>query len=73
MKRSDLHYLISLLLILSICVTGVLGTIQAQFDLRKFVPHRYAAYATLSLALIHVCFNGSKLWRYLRHKITKRR
>ncbi len=69
MKREDINYIISFLLLLSICITGTTGYIQSQLDLRKFVPHRYFAYTTLSLAAIHVYFNADRLWRYIRRKL----
>ena len=64
--RKDINFLISLLLMCSIIVTGTLGFIQSEFDLRKFVPHRYAAYTTLFLAAIHLYLNFGALWRYLK-------
>ncbi len=64
MKKVGVNYLISLLLIIFLCVTGMLGYIQAQLELRKFMPHRYFAYTTLCLAAVHVYLNGGKLWRY---------
>ncbi len=69
MKRVDINYVLSILLLLSISVTGILGYIQSQLELRKFIPHRYFAYATLCLAAVHIYFNGGKLWRYLRQKM----
>jgi hypothetical protein len=72
MKRTDLNYLVSLVLLVSICVTALLGTLQAQLELRRFVPHRYAAYITLAIVLVHVLLNGQQLWRYLRSKLGKR-
>lgn len=69
MKREDISYIISVLLLLSVCITGATGYIQSQLDLRKFVPHRYFAYTTLSLAAIHVYFNAGRLWRYIRRKL----
>ncbi len=59
MKRHHLDYAVSILLLISLCVTGLLGYVQAELELRRFIPHRYAAYATLWLAAIHVfvrCF-----------------
>jgi hypothetical protein len=47
-------------------ITGILGYLQSQFEFRKFVPHRYFAYATLSLASLHVYLNWGKIWRFLR-------
>ncbi len=64
MKRIHLEYAVSVLLLISLCVTGVLGYVQSELELRRFVPHRYAAYTTLCLAAIHVAMNASKLWRY---------
>jgi hypothetical protein len=71
MKRKDINYIISLLLLLSVAITGTTGYIQSQLDLRKFVPHRYFAYVTLSLAAIHIYLNASKLWWYIRQKFKR--
>ncbi len=71
MKREDVNYVISLLLLACICVTGLTGYIQSQLELRRFVPHRYFAYAALTLAAVHVCFNFPRLWRYLRRKLKR--
>ncbi len=72
MKRGDINYIISLLLLFSIVITGVTGYIQSQLDLRKFVPHIYFAYATLGLAAVHVCLNAAKVWRYIRGKFKRK-
>ncbi len=71
MKRDDIHYAISIFLFIPICITGMLGYIQSELELRKFVPHRYFAYATLTLAAVHISLNSRKLWRYIRRKIKK--
>ena len=68
MKREDINYIISILLLLSICATGATGYIQSQLELRKFVPHRYFAYIALGLTALHVLLNIKKLWRYIRRK-----
>ncbi len=72
MKRAHLDAAVSILLLLSLCVTGVLGFLQSELELRRFVPHRYAAYATLFLAVLHIYMKGGDLWRYIwrmaRHK-----
>ncbi|MHC4457605.1 MAG: hypothetical protein ACYS0I_11035 [Planctomycetota bacterium] len=73
MKREDINYVISLLLLFSICITGMTGYIQSQLELRKFVPHRYFAYATLCLAAVHVYLNVGKLWRYICRKFGRKR
>ena len=59
MKRHHLDYAVSILLLISLCVTGLLGYVQSELELRRFIPHRYAAYTTLWLAAVHVyvrCF-----------------
>jgi hypothetical protein len=73
MKRRDVNYLISILLMISIVVTGSLGYIQSELEIRKFFPHRYAAYTTLSLASIHIYLSFGKVWRYLKRIFSKRR
>jgi hypothetical protein len=73
MKREDINYAISFLLLLSISITGITGYIQSQLELRRFVPHRYFAYVTLSLAAVHVYLNADKLWRYIRRKLKRKR
>jgi len=72
MKREDINYAISLVLLLLVGITGVTGYIQSQLDLRKFVPHRYFAYSTLGLAAVHVYLNAGRLWRYIHRKLRKK-
>ena len=73
MKRAHLDYAVSILLLISLCVTGLLGYVQSELELRRFVPHRYAAYATLCLAAIHVYMHGGKLWRHIWRTIWPKR
>ena len=70
MKRIDIEYAIGILLFFSIIITGLLGYIQSQLELRKFVPHRYSAYVTLSIAALHVSLNIGKILKYL-HRFVK--
>jgi hypothetical protein len=72
MKYEDVRYALSIALLLSICLTGILGYIQSELELRKFYPHRYFAYTTLSLAAIHVFLNAGKVWRYIRRAFSKK-
>lgn len=72
MKLQDINYAISFLLLLSIAITAITGYIQAQLDLRRFVPHQYFAYITLGLVAIHIYFNAGKLWRYIRGKFKRK-
>lgn len=69
MKRQDLNYIVSILLLISTALAGITGYIQSQLDLRKFVPHRYFAYITLALAVIHVYLHAPQMWHYLRRKL----
>lgn len=71
MKREDIHYLISILLIVAISITGISGYVQSRLELRRFVPHRYFAYATLLLTALHVFLNWRKVWRYLYRQFRK--
>jgi len=64
--RKDVNYILAITLTVSIIVTGILGYIQSELELRRFFPHRYAAYTTLFLASAHLCLNFGKLWRYIR-------
>ena len=73
MKREDINYVVSLLLLFSVIITGTTGYIQSQLELRRFIPHRYFAYATLSLAAVHVCLNAGKLWRYIHRRFKTKR
>ena len=73
MRREDINYAISLLLLASITVTGLTGYIQSQLELRRFIPHRYFAYITLSLAAVHLYLNTGKLWRYIRRRLKRER
>jgi len=65
MKKKDITFIISILLLISISITGILGYVQSQLELRRFVPHRYFAYATLVLTAIHVYLNWNKVWNFL--------
>ncbi len=72
MKRGDINYTISLLLLFSVVITGTTGYIQSQLDLRKFVPHRYFAYIALGLTGVHVSLNVGKIWQYICRKIKRK-
>ena len=61
MNRTDISYIISLILLIAIAITGFTGFIQSQLDLRKFVPHTYTCYFTLFITVIHVMLNWIKL------------
>ncbi len=69
MNRWDITIVLSILLLISLAITGVLGYLQSELELRKFIPHRYFAYTTLILAAIHVILHWKKLWRYIRKRL----
>ena len=73
MNRADFEVIVSILLILAVCVTGALGYLQSELELRRFVPHRYAAYATLVLTAVHVALKWSRLLHYIRQRLTDNR
>ncbi|TNF98641.1 MAG: hypothetical protein EP297_07570 [Gammaproteobacteria bacterium] len=67
MSQQTLNRLVSWALLLSITCTAILGTIQSEFELRRFFPHRYAAYITLTLVVIHLFLNRRALLPRRRH------
>jgi len=71
MKRQDINFAVSILLLLAVCITGLTGYIQSQLELRRFIPHRYFAYITLALAAIHLSLNAKKLWLYIYGKFRR--
>ena len=71
MKKLDISYIVSAALIILLAFTGITGFIQSQLDLRKFVPHKYAAYSTLIMSAVHLYFHAGKLLRYTRARFRK--
>jgi hypothetical protein len=61
---TSLKYVLSLLLFLSVLCTGMTGYLQSTLELRRFVPHRYFAYTTLTLTAVHVILNFKRLVRF---------
>ena len=59
-----LKHVLSLLLLLSIALTGILGYIQSSLELRRFVPHKYFAYTTLIRAAVHITLNFERIVRW---------
>lgn len=68
MKYVGVNYVISIVLLCALVLTGMTGYIQSQLELRKFVPHMYFAYTTLALAAVHAGLNIAKVWRYYVRK-----
>lgn len=67
MKR-HIDFIISILLIFSLAITGSTGYIQSELELRKFVPHKYFAYTTLILGFFHLLFKYERILHYLKQK-----
>src|SRR5688572_193927 len=61
MLRKRLGVIISLGLLLGLALTFLTGFIAAALDLNRFAYHKYAAYAFIALALVHVVLH----WRVL--------
>lgn len=59
--RQRFSVIVSLLLLIVISVTFLSGFISASLDLNRFILHRYAAYATIAIATVHVALH----WRLL--------
>lgn len=59
--RKRLGVLVSLGLLLAVLVTFLTGFVAAALDLNRFVLHKYAAYAAIALAAVHVALH----WRSL--------
>jgi len=72
MRREDVNYIVSFLLLFSLIITAMVGYLQSVLDLRKFLPHRWFAYTTLSLGVIHVSLHAGRIIRYLKRKFNKK-
>lgn len=67
MKRHA-DFIVSILLIFSLAITGSTGYIQSELELRKFVPHKYFAYSTLILGFFHLLFKYKKIIHYFKQR-----
>ncbi len=70
LRKHDSRTIISIILVLCLVCTFSAGLLQVRLNLprSRFVYHVYAAYLTLSLALVHMCLNLNKLNAYLKRK-----
>lgn len=67
MTRRRLLTVTSVLLIAAVAAAGATGQIAAAFDINRFAPHRFAAYALLVLAAVHVVLAWPDLLAVARH------
>lgn len=70
LRKHDFHTILSIILVLCLTCTFAAGLLQVRLNLprSRFVYHIYAAYLTLTLALVHICLNFKKLNAYLKRK-----
>lgn len=61
MKKSDVCLIVCLFLILLLMGTGISGFIQVKLDLHRTTIHKFSAYATLSLAAIHIILHFKEI------------
>ena len=71
MKKSDLTLIVCLLLILTLIINGISGFIQVRLDLHRTTIHKYSAYSTLSLSLIHIVLHFNKLITYIKNVLRR--
>ena len=71
MKKSDLTLIVCLLLILTLIINGISGFIQVRLDLHRTTIHKYSAYSTLSLSLIHIVLHFNKLIAYIKNVLRR--
>jgi hypothetical protein len=60
-RRIDISFILCLLLFFCIALTGLTGYLQVSLDIHRFVLHKYLAYSTLSLTLLHLLVNRKKV------------
>ena len=65
-QRADISFALCLLLFLCIALTGLTGYLQVTLDLHRFVYHKYLAYSTLFLTVLHTLINWKKVWGYVK-------
>lgn len=69
----DFRYLLSGVMIVVAAFAASMGLLSDLWDLNEFVFHKYAAYATAILALIHVYFHWGRLAGYARWRLGRGR
>ena len=65
-QRVNISFALCFLLFLCIALTGLTGYLQVKLDIHRFVFHKYLAYSTLSLTLLHILLNWKKVWGYVK-------
>lgn len=73
MIKQDISFLVSIFLLLAVSFTGATGLIAHKLDLHQFWIHKYGAYSTLFLTLVHVSLNFKHLVSYARQRFFRGR
>ncbi|HHT9116988.1 MAG TPA: hypothetical protein ACFYD1_00010 [Candidatus Hypogeohydataceae bacterium YC38] len=71
MIKRDINAVVSILLFFALSFTGTTGLLSHKLDLHQFWPHRYGAYSTLFLALVHVSLNLRQFVTYIRARLQR--
>ena len=71
MKKPDISFIVCFLLILALVITGISGFIQVKLDLHRTTIHKFSAYSTLSLSLVHILINFRKFINYVKNAFRK--
>jgi len=61
----NISFFLCIILLVCVAVTGLAGYIQTKLDLHRFVLHKYFAYCTLCITVLHVAAN----WRKIRKQL----
>lgn len=67
--RTDLTYLVSAGILVSMIVAALTGLAAQVWDLNDFVPHVYAGYVLMGFAALHVALAWGKLYKYGRWRL----
>lgn len=70
-RYAELKTALCTLLFFCIALTGLTGYLQVKLDLHRFVLHKYAAYGSLILTLMHTLINWKKAYTIVKHARSK--
>lgn len=65
-QTGKVSFCLCTLLFFSIALTGLTGYLQVRLDLHRFVFHKYLAYTTLILTLLHVGLHWNRIRGYVK-------
>lgn len=73
MKRADLNYPLSAVLIGVLVLVTITGLIEATLDINHFIWHKYSAYIFVALAAVHVYLSYKTLMAYFTKRLHRLR